>query len=257
MSLIDAYIVRRYAASYLCCLASLVLLFIVLDVFTKIDEFTAEPEDAFVAARAAASRSPAESAMPLAAKKPKVRVGPIGFLRNVGGFYVYRLPVIFDQLNGLLVLLAAAFTLGWMEKQNELLPLLAAGVRMRRLFLPAWCMALAFLALGALNREALIPVLAPDIMRKAEDPQGRKPVVIQGGFDQNGVHLDGKAAYAERRLIMQGRITLPAAGSRGLTHLACQEMYWRPARGGELSGWQLNGVKPDVLDDLNPNLRPL
>lgn len=263
MALIDGYILRRFVVSYFGCLASLVLLFIVLDVFTKIDEFTAESEASAPANAAAphkaSASTPAGNAVPnapapsLRIVKPKV--GPLGFARNVGLYYLYRLPVIFDLINGLIVLMAATFTLGWLEKQNELLPLLAAGVRLRRIFLPAWALALAFIFLGVLNREMLIPANAREIMKKAEDPQGKKPTLIQGGFDEHGVHIDGAAAYADRKLVMQGRLTVPSSGRRVLVHLACDEMYWQPASATEPSGWRLHGLNPMPPTDLTPHLK--
>lgn len=260
MTLIDAYILRRFAVSYLGCLLSLLLLYMVLDVFTKLDDFTTEPgpckpaKARTLANRAEPQHSPAASGGQEAGKPGKQRVGLRTFLVNLATFYGYRLPVIFDLINGLIVLMAATFTLGWLEKQNELLPLLAAGVRMRRILLPAWLMTALFIGLGVANRELLIPLFADQITRKAEDPNGTKPMLIQGGFDKNGVHLDGKTAYADRLLIMQGRITFPAEAGGGIDHISCQEMYYRPAGTNLAAGWWLNGCRPDRLERSRTNL---
>lgn len=245
MTLIDRYILKRFVTSYLGSLVSMLLLYIVLDVFTKLDDFMSEPAEAPLAKVTQMHR---ESALPTV-KVAKARVDLQTLLCNIGVFYAVRLPVIFDLINGFIVLLAATFTLGWMEKQNELLPLLAAGVRLRRVFFPAWLAAVAFLGVSVANREVLIPALSGRILRLQEDPQGNRPIMIQGGFDEHGVHFDGKSAYPEKLLIMQGRLTMPAEHGGNLIHLTCQEMYYRPATAGQPGGWWLNGCTPARLDD--------
>jgi lipopolysaccharide export system permease protein len=132
MTLIDRHILWRFLASYLGSLLCMLLLYVVLDAFTRLDDFMVEAGE-LPPARVAQSVQGAGTT----GHSAKVRASLLGFARNLGVYYAYRLPVIFDLVNSFVVLLAATFTLGWMEKQNELLPLLSAGVRMRRVFAPA------------------------------------------------------------------------------------------------------------------------
>jgi lipopolysaccharide export system permease protein len=79
--------------------------------------------------------------------------------------------------------------------------------------------------------------------------------MIQGGFDDRGVHFDGRAAYPDRQLVMQGRVTLPADAGGDLVHLSCQEMYYRPPVDSHPGGWWLNGCTPPRLAEQRGYLR--
>lgn len=176
------------------------------------------------------------------------------FFINMGNYYMYRLPVFFDMMNGLILLLAATFTLGWFERQNELLPLLAAGVRMKRICLPIWLATLGFIGLGLLNREWVIPECAPYLLRDAEDPLGKRPLLVRGSYDANLVHIEGRVAFPQQKMIQFARITLPPIGNSFMEHLSCNEIFYRPPTDKEPGGWWLNGCVPERIDGQYPYL---
>src|SRR5262249_35473410 len=123
---IDRLLVRGYLKAYLVCLVSLLSLYIVVDLFTNIDEFTSRHNNL------------AE------------------VLEHIGIYYGYMSAQIFDRLGEAVVLLAAMFTVAWMQRNNELLPLLSAGVSTRRVVLPILGSACALLTLVLLNQELII-----------------------------------------------------------------------------------------------------
>src|SRR5262245_48912909 len=102
MNLLDRLLVSNYLKSYFFCLASLLGLYIVVDLFTNLDDFTHHNQGLWTATRA------------------------------IGMYYAYRIPQIFDRLCEPIVLLAAMFTVAWVQRNNELLPQLSAGVPTRR-----------------------------------------------------------------------------------------------------------------------------
>src|SRR5262249_26495897 len=158
--LLDRYILRQFLRAYVGCFLSFLALYVVMDVFTKLEEFT-EPD----AARRQASRDVDEirsaSTQTLTYSNASTMRKMQSFFRNMGVYYGYRLPVFFDRMNGMIALMAAVFTLGWLERQNELLGFLASGVSMRRLIVPVAAAVLVLLGLGVANREELIPRCAP------------------------------------------------------------------------------------------------
>ena len=77
---------------------SLMGLFIVVDLFTNLDDFTQQHHGFFDS------------------------------LKYIGLYYGNMTPRIFDRLCEAIVLLAAMFTVAMMQRNNELLPLLSAGV---------------------------------------------------------------------------------------------------------------------------------
>ena len=100
---IDWQMIFGYFKSYLICLISLLTLYIVVDMFTNLDDFLHQNTGGL-----------------------KV------VLYRVGYYYLYRLPQLFDRLCEAVVLLAGMFTVALMQRNNEQLPLLSAGVSTQR-----------------------------------------------------------------------------------------------------------------------------
>src|SRR5437762_10039136 len=127
MKLLDRLMIYAYLKAYLICLISLLSLYVVVDMFTNIEDF-AHGHD-----------------------------GLVPIVKHIGTYYGYKVAQIFDRLCEAIVLLAAMFTVAWMQRNNELLPLLSAGVSTRRVVLPVLGSAFAMLTLTALNQELVIP----------------------------------------------------------------------------------------------------
>src|SRR5260370_26808250 len=127
MNLLDRQLIRSYIKAYLVCLISLLSLYIVVDLFTYLDDFAGNKHDL------------------------------AGILRHVSFYYSYKVAQIFDYLCEVIVLLAAMFTVAWMQRNNELLPLLSAGVSTRRIVRPVLLSATAMLGLTVANQELVLP----------------------------------------------------------------------------------------------------
>ncbi len=218
MRLLDRYLLRHFLASYLVCLVSFLALYIVIDLFTKLDEF-AEGEGSLA-----------------------------GKLQNVVIYYAYRLPWFFQRLSAVLSLVAGMFTLAWLERQNELLPILAAGIPVRRLLLPILLAVVGLIGVALANQELLVPRCSAVLVRSAEDPRGKGGVCPVGCYDDRLIHFEGRFAFPERRMIQYGRVTVPASVAGRMIHLSCKEMFYRPANGRDLGGWYLTGATPAQLD---------
>ena len=96
---IDRLMIQGYFKSYAVCLISLLSLYIVVDLFTNLDEFTSKHHSIS------------------------------GIVHHVSYYYGNHVALIFDRLCEAIVLLAGMFTIAWMQRNNELLPLLSAAPR--------------------------------------------------------------------------------------------------------------------------------
>src|SRR5262245_6759058 len=123
----DRKMIFNYLKAYLFCLVSLTGLFIVVDLFMNLEDFTAHRKDF-------------ESVV-----------------KFVGVYYGYKAFFIFDRLCESVVLLAGMFTVAWMQRNNELLPLLSAGISTRRAVFPVLLCAFGMMGLAAVNQEFLLP----------------------------------------------------------------------------------------------------
>src|SRR5579872_6958279 len=127
VKLIDRQMIRGYFKSYIVCLTSLLSLYVVVDLFTNLDDFTGHNTTLWAA------------------------------LLRIMTYYGYKVSQIFDRLCEAIVLLAAMFTVAWMQRNNEQVPLLSAGISTRRIVIPVLACAWLMLSLTVVNQEVVIP----------------------------------------------------------------------------------------------------
>ncbi len=220
MTLVDRVLLWSYVRSFLICLVSLLSLYVIIDLFTNLDDFFQD------------SRPLSES------------------LRNVGRYYLYRSAQIFDRLCEPMILLASAFTVGWMQRNNELLPLLSAGVPTQRVLRPVLWGAVASIGLGLANQELVIPRIAEMLTRQRDDLDGERDSIAQSAYDPNGIHLEGHVARRSTRTVRPFHCTISDGVGGGLIHLSAKEaMYVPPGEGVYSGGWLLRETTPAVIPD--------
>jgi len=136
----DRQMIRGFFKAYFVCLTSLLSLYVVVDLFTNMDDFTQHP-------------------------------GGLGaVVQHIVKYYGFQIPVIFDRLCEMIVLLAAMFTVAWVQRNNELLPLLSAGVSTQRVVRPILLSAAGMLMLTVLNQELIIPRIGAALLNPRDDP---------------------------------------------------------------------------------------
>jgi len=260
VTLLDRYLLRQFLFAYLATFASLVMMYIVIDVFTKFEEFTA-PDPAKLQMKEQRANQASTTGVVHKKGKSAVEQTPMEkvstFFRNVGVYYAYRVPVFFQRVNGIIILLAGAFTLGWMERQNELMPILAAGVPLRRLLIPLAAITSFFLVLQWLDTELVIPHCADNLLRQAEDPLGKRPLLVSGTFDNRHIHIEAKVAYPNRQMIQFARVTLPPEITGNTLHIQSKEMFYHAGTGSDDHGWFMNGCTPEIVPVNHPAIKQL
>jgi lipopolysaccharide export system permease protein len=230
----DRQMIFNYVKAYLFCLVSLTGLFIVVDLFMNLEDFTAQRKDF-------------ESVV-----------------KFVGVYYGYKTFFIFDRLCESVVLLAGMFTVAWMQRNNELLPLLSAGISTRRAVFPVLVCASAMMALVELNQEFALPDIDIFMLENRQNPDGAKETDVKGSFDMNNVHVSGKTAVKKDALVKEFVAVIPAAISRSsVTFLQAKEARYIPQRDGDkrTGGWLLKNTTPPELPswpvDQEDILKPL
>lgn len=260
LKLLDRYLLKQFLFAYLATFLSLVIMYMVIDVFTKFEEFTS-PDPAKVALKEQRASEASTTGMTLRRGKPVVEQKTLEqiktFCRNVYVYYIYRIPVFFQRVNGIILLLAGAFTLGWMDRQNEMMPILSAGVPLRRLLMPLGIVTCFFLVLEVLDTELVIPQCADQLLRQAEDPLGKRPLLVPGTFDDNRIHIEARVAYPLRQMIQHARVTIPNHILGGIVHINSMEMFYHPGTGPDDHGWIMNGCQPATLPGQNRIIRPM
>jgi lipopolysaccharide export system permease protein len=137
-----------------------------------------------------------------------------------------------------------------MQRNNELLPLLSAGVPTRRIVFPILLSASMFLTLAILNQELLIPRLGNRLLSNKDEEDNQKDLEVQGAFVSNDIFIEGQTPSRRDRSI-KPFFCLIRGGSvlRTSVHLSAEEAHYIPPGNGRYSGgWLMTGTHPDELD---------
>jgi lipopolysaccharide export system permease protein len=213
VNIIDRYLLRQFVQTYLICWFSLLGLYVVFDAFTNLEEF--------------------------------IRCGEKsgGILALLGSFYGYQSIAFFDRTSALLALVAAMFTVSWLQRHNELTALMAAGIPRVRIVRPILAAAVTVSLIAAVNREVFLPRFSRELGRQPQDLIGDVGHELQPQYDnRTDLAIHGKATFADRQRIEEPVFVLP----RGLQHYA-KQIVAREARYCEPDGNRPGGY---LLDDV-------
>ncbi len=158
MKTLDRYVVKSFLISVLMCFLVLMSLRMVTDLFVNIDEFTKADQ-----------------------AKTFWEV-----MRNIATYYSVQSILYFRELGGVIVVLAAGFTLAWMNHTNELTAILASGVSLRRVLMPIVICAIAMNFLIVLDTELVIPPNKYRLIRDRDESAGKESFTVKVPTDQNG-----------------------------------------------------------------------
>jgi lipopolysaccharide export system permease protein len=145
MTIIDRYLLRQFAQNFIVCLVSLTGVFIVFDAFSHMDDFM------------------------------QVAKG-VELFKVMVAYYGYQSLFLFDRISPLLVLMAAMFTMAWIQRHQELTALMAAGISRIRVVKPVLAAAATITLVALVNREMVIPKIKDQIAKR---PSGLKGNVIE------------------------------------------------------------------------------
>src|SRR5205823_9078904 len=149
LTIIDRHLIFNYLKGYMVCLVSLLALYIVVDLFTNLDDFASH------------------------------NGGIETTVRLITVYYGYKVWQIFDRLCEAILVLAATFTVAWMRRNNEQIPLLACGVPTHRIVRPVILSACLMPSLNIVNQEFIIPTIGVRLTYQRDDPDGEKETQVR------------------------------------------------------------------------------
>lgn len=175
MTTIDRYILKLFGKVLLVCFGSLAGLFIVVETFNNLEEF-----------------------LELGQAKG-------GLVHVLQSYFAPRIFSLFDRTSSLLTLVAAIFTLTWLQRTNELTAIMAAGISRVRVAKPLIIAAGVVSLFAVLNRETVIPHFGTTLVKTAQQWDGSKAEIHSGWDYQTGVFITGHHLVPKDQ-----RIVLPA-----------------------------------------------
>ena len=158
-TVLDRYLLRSLIVNYLIGLGVMLSLYVVLDMFVNMDEFT-------------------EKGYPLKT-----------VIANMIDYYVPNLALYFAQLGGGITLFACASVLARMRKLNEVTAVLASGVSLYRLARPVVIFGAIATGLLVFDTEVIVPTVAHKLARKHEEASSTHAYEVMFLKDRDGALL--------------------------------------------------------------------
>jgi len=162
LSVMDRYIFRSLLVNYLIALGTMISLYVALDLFVNMDEFTEKGYSA-----------------------PTV-------LKHIMGYYWPNTFLYFAQLSGVITLFACLATVARMRRNNELTAVLASGVSLYRVARPILMFGIVTSGLMVVNTEWIVPSVAHLLARDHDDADGLRAYEVLFLRDRNGALLSAR-----------------------------------------------------------------
>ena len=213
MTIIDRYLLLSFAKSLAICFFSLTGLYLVIDAFSNLDEFLLYSERGD------------------------------GLLRVLAEYYGARILAFFDLTSSVLALIAAIFTLTWLQRHNEMTALLAAGIPKSRLIRPLIGGVLAVSLLAIANREIVIPQFQDRLTRNAQDWYGDHGQSLEGRRDhETQIFMEGRSTFANESRILAPRFRLPPGLRPFGKQIVAANAYYQAPQEGRPGGYLFRDV---------------
>jgi len=157
MKILDKYVAKNFLTGYAIAFCVLMGLRIIIDLFVNLDEFTEHAD-----------------------------LNALAITKNILVFYGLNITLYFRDFAGMIIVVAAAFSLGKMVRMNELVAIMASGVSLKRVIGPIIFLALLFTGLLVIDQELIIPPLSDKLARSQDDIPGQESYDIWFIADANG-----------------------------------------------------------------------
>lgn len=225
MKIIDRYILRQFLHVFVICLLSLNGLYAVLDAFSHLDEFM------------------------------KVAESEGGLARVMGEFYLYRSISMFERLAGVLSMVAAMFSVTWIQRHNEMTALLAAGISKSRVVRPVIGACVAISLITAAGRELVIPNLREKLSRTSQDLTGKQARDLRPIVDnQTNIMIRGAKVHPKEFRIEKPSFMLPVELAQHGSQLVGADAFYEPPTADHPGGYRFQGVTDPAAMLTSPSM---
>lgn len=141
-------------------------------------------------------------------------------------YYSVRIPLFLALLLPMVVLFAAIFTIIKLQRTNEVLPIAASGISLRRMTFPFLAAAILTGGLVAVLEEFVLPKLAPELARTEEIKSSREVSFGVADYVESGL-IWGLAYDHVKQEMQQGvRVTLLDAARKPVVLAQAKRAAW-------------------------------
>jgi len=186
--LLDRYIAREFLVGYVIATSVVLSLRVIIDLFVMFDEF-------------------------IEAKVGQATPSALTVFGYILDYYGPKMFEYFRDFSGTMIILAAAFSLARMRRQNELTAVLASGISLKRFIAPIVLLAFGLNLLMVIDQEVVLPRMANKLVRY-HDEMGQLRSLSFWLMPDKIKYLKGASQpYLDRQVAQAGEDALLSAGS--------------------------------------------
>lgn len=165
MKILDRYIAKNFLYGYFISLFVMIGMFMTIDLFMNLDEF----------------------AELLGAKDATGHILTMNdVMLNVVRFYSVRCALWYKDMAGMIIVIAAVFSLTRMTRNNELVAVMASGMSLKRILAPILLLSVFLTGLMVADQELLIPKYAYELTADHDELSEANTYGISFIGDENG-----------------------------------------------------------------------
>jgi lipopolysaccharide export system permease protein len=209
-TVLDRYLLRSLLVNYAVALAVMISLYIVLDMFVNMDEFTEHGYALYTV------------------------------VANMVDYYVPNIFLYFAQLSGVITLFACTAVLARMRKLNELTAILASGVSLYRVARPVVIFGIVMTGLLIVDTEWVIPAVAHKLSRDHDDADGKRAYEVLFLQDRGGALLSAERFHPATHDLKQLLVLMRDEEGKVWQTWEADRAIWEPADESRPHGrWKL------------------
>lgn len=158
MKILDRYIAKNFLIGYAIAFCVLIGLRVVIDLFIGLDEFVENLD----------------------------QEGLVNVLKYVAEYYALQMSLYFKDFASMITVVAAAFSLGRLIRNNELIAIMASGISLKRVAVPILFLSIFFASLLVIDQEWIIPRISHKLVKDKDDIPGQEQYDVWLITDGNG-----------------------------------------------------------------------
>ena len=158
-------------------------------------------------------------------------------------YYTARVPLFFELTGRIITLLATVFTIAWMQRNNEMTALMAAGISRWRIVMPLVIVGVIVSLSAVANREIGVPSVRSMLCANAKELSRQRIDKLTPRYDnETGIRVYGEAIMPHEDAIINPRFRLPFTWSKMGRTLNAERAEFQEAQQGRPAGYLFHGV---------------
>jgi lipopolysaccharide export system permease protein len=155
-------------------------------------------------------------------------------------------------LSSILGLVSAMIAVAMMIRNNELIPIQAAGISTLRIIRPLILGVIFVAVVSTVLRETVLPYFLDELVMEVEDITQNRGVRLNAMIDnETGISILGDQIFRKELRISNPVFVIPKPIAKQSTRLKAKDAFYHPAKNGKPAGFMLVGFAeiPAILNE--------